>query len=138
MLLPEMAALTSAVTRYHRAHDSFGAHQGSHNHGVRYHKVVGSPATTNIEDLLTLRPLVRRSKKREMSQEHETAALAMPHANPILLRPPKRLSVDTDVREMTHAAHCLLSLDRSFATTVNTPIVTLPQHAPSLRRQHWI
>lgn len=133
-----MAALTCYFTRYHRAHDSFGAHHASHIQGVRYHKVVGSPAATNIEDLLTLRPLVRRSKKRDMSQEHKAAAVAMPHPNPILLRPQKRLSIDTDVREMTHAAHCLLSLDRSFATTVNTQIVSLPQHSPALRRQQWI
>lgn len=82
--------------------------------------MVGSPATTSIEDLLLLRPLVRRSKKRDL---HDHAARPLPHASK-MYPPSKRPSIDG---EMEHAAQCLLALDRAMVQS----------EAPGARRQ-WI
>ncbi|KAJ8600533.1 hypothetical protein CTAYLR_010426 [Chrysophaeum taylorii] len=112
---------------YHRAHDSFGGEVS----GVRYHKVVGSPASSDVRDLLSLRPLMRRSKKRDVPKENDDLVDHRKNKRPAL-----------PDNEMFLAAHCLLALDNAQPSPrpQGPPLPFLvPSHPlPAPRAQHWI
>lgn len=80
---------------FHRAYDPPG--------GVRYHKVVGSPPPRTLDELVALRPLVRRSTARKRTMETQ------------VVRERKRpaFAPTPEANEMLTAARCLLALDHA-------------------------
>lgn len=68
---------TSKFSSFQRQLNNFGYHRsydrGTNWRGVCYCKVVGEPATDSVDCLLSLRPLVRRTKKRNEYAEDRDA-----------------------------------------------------------------
>lgn len=117
---------------YHRsytANDRVGTGDRSKARGVCYHKVAGAPASTDIQGLLSLRPLVRRKKREAPAGEEGPAAKRRPagpgdgaSASPGAPRaaaPPAespagaagdRAAVKVDDISLTDAAKCLLMM----------------------------
>lgn len=137
---------TSKFSSFQRQLNNFGYHRsydrGNNWRGVCYCKVVGAPATDNVEDLLALRPLVRRKKRRADDDDDSDDMLPKrqhvlmpkpywPHDNPQLaylqphvhFRPPTNdpnyaPSNHNDVgpsltESLAEAARCLLSMGDS-------------------------
>lgn len=122
---------TSKFSSFQRQLNNFGYHRsydrGNNWRGVCYCKVVGAPATDNVEDLLALRPLVRRKKRRAdddddsddmlPKRQHVLMPTYWDHSAYLHFRPPAHnYAPSNDValtESLAEAARCLLSMGDS-------------------------
>lgn len=101
---------TSKFSSFQRQLNNFGYHRsydrGNNWRGVCYCKVVGEPASTDINCLLGLRPLVRRTKK--MLRGDDDHLVDSDHR---VKRFATASKFDEDAPSLAHAAECLLSMN---------------------------
>lgn len=149
IVIGDRAALERVLPRYYRTSkfssfqrqlNNFGYHRsydrGNNWRGVCYCKVVGEPASDDVDCLLSLRPLVRRTKKRhdedderavkrpavwqandEWIDSRQVASACAAFDQPASPTPCKE-NFDDDVLltpSLAAAAHCLLSMGAAAA-----------------------
>ncbi|KAJ8606510.1 hypothetical protein CTAYLR_005912 [Chrysophaeum taylorii] len=101
---------------YHRSYD-----RGNNWRGVCYCKVVGAPASEDVEDLLSLRPLVRRKKREPIARKRllcvdkafdKVARYRQQHyLADDGLQQPDEVALAGVNDALAHAARCLLAMN---------------------------